>query len=148
MKSTSPESLAQTVWRIVRQIPPGQVATYGQIAVMLPPPEGSDPTEFRKLAPKWVGEAMNQVSSVDSKNIPWWRVVNAKGGISLPKGSAVALQQASRLKKEGVEFDAKEQIDLAKFGWAGPDVEWRLEHGLLPPPSPDEEDGAQQLNLL
>lgn len=139
------------VWKIVRQIPSGKVSTYGQIASMLPCPKLVEPEEFQKLAPKWVGQSMNMVSGVDNQNIPWWRVINAKGGISLPEGSAAALKQLTRLKKEGVTFNAKEQTDFAEFGWLGPSDDWLAENGFLPPApffEPPSEDNPQQMSLF
>jgi len=96
---------------------------------------------------------MNAVSEVDSPHIPWWRVINAKGGVSLAAESRAGHQQRGRLKREGVAFDAKERVDFAKVGWAGPDVAWLAEHDLLPPAPllkealPDE-DKPQQLSLF
>ncbi|NJL93768.1 MAG: MGMT family protein [Anaerolineae bacterium] len=64
------ETFYRTVWEIVRQVPPGQVTTYGQIASMIPCPPGVPEEAYRKLAPRWVGDAMNQVSAGDDITIP------------------------------------------------------------------------------
>ena len=77
------DAFNRTVWAIVRQVPGGIVTTYGQIASMIPRPDEVDETDYEKLSPRWVGDAMNAVSRADNKNIPWWRVINGKGGVSL-----------------------------------------------------------------
>jgi alkylated DNA nucleotide flippase Atl1 len=46
------------VWDIVRRIPAGKVATYGQIARMILPPKGVDPKAYLSLGPRWAGSAM------------------------------------------------------------------------------------------
>lgn len=123
----------ETVWRIVQQVPVGIVTTFGQIATMIPTPEGVDADDYTKLSPKWVGNAMNAVSFVDEASVPWWRVINAKGGISLPEGSKAAKLQRLRLENEGVQFSKKDLVDLNQYGWDGPLAEWLAEMKLLPP---------------
>ena len=148
-----PEGFNRTVWLIVRQVPSGTVTTYGQIASMIPAPPELDPDDYVRLAPRWVGKAMNAVSSVDSKNIPWWRVINAKGGISLSIDSTAGQQQRFRLKREGVEFDAKEQVDFHICGWQGPVEDWLQKQNLLAPiplvdDDPPSDDNPTQLSLF
>lgn len=146
-----PDALAyfRVVWLIVKQIPRGAASTYGQIAAMIPPPEGVDPDVYVRIAPRWVGDAMNAVSRVDDPEIPWHRVINSKGGISLPDDSVSAAVQRARLREEGMLTDDRERVDLKVYGWEGPSAAWLDEHGLLPPPSlkpPD--DQPQQLSLF
>ncbi len=128
-----PDSFNPLVWSIVRQIPAGQVSTYGQIASMIPPPDGIEPPDFDRLGPRWVGDAMNAVSRIDDPTIPWHRVINAKGGISLPPGSKSAVLQRQRLEDEGVLFGKGETVDLNTVGWEGPDASWLRYHGFNPP---------------
>ncbi len=139
-----PMSYYKIVWDIVRQIPPGKVSTYGQIASMIPPPENLNPPDYDRIAPRWVGYAMNASSSADLDTktapdgltaIPWQRVINSKGGISLPEGSHSAIQQRLRLEAEGVQFDDKELIDLNVYGWEGPDDNWLRTRQLYTPRS-------------
>jgi len=151
-KPPDQQAYYETVWEIVRQVPPGQVVTFGQIAAMIPPPEGVDPELYRRIAPRWVGYAMNAVSFPDDPSVPWQRVINSKGGISLEEGSRPAIQQRARLEVEGVEFNNNNQVDFDRFGWDGPDDDWLRKHKLLrphsmksPPASPDE---PQQLSLF
>ena len=128
-----PDVFNRVVWSIVQQIPRGQVATYGQIASMIPAPDGVPDADYARLGPRWVGDAMNAVSSVDDPAIPWHRVINAKGGISLPEGSRSAFLQRVRLEAEGVDFDGKALVDFSAVGWDGPDADWLRENGLLTP---------------
>ena len=142
----------ETVWEIVRQVPPGHVVTFGQIAAMIPPPDGIAPDVYKRVGPRWVGYAMNAVTFPDEASVPWHRVINSQGGISLEEGSAPAAKQRARLEAEQVRFDQKDQIDFDVFGWDGPADDWLTAHGLLkphsmksPPPSPDD---PQQLSLF
>jgi methylated-DNA-protein-cysteine methyltransferase related protein len=102
----------EQVWNLVRQIPRGQVATYGQIAKMIPPPGGVDLEAYTAFAPRWVGGAMANCPD----DVPWQRVINSQGKISQRPG---AERQRQLLEQEGVEFDAKDRVDLKKFGWKG-----------------------------
>lgn len=102
----------QQVWQIVRRIPAGKVASYGQIAAMIPPPGGMDPKSYLAFSPRWVGGAMANCPD----NVPWQRVVNSQGKISLRPG---AEKQRELLEDEGVEFDDRGRIDLKIYGWDG-----------------------------
>ena len=53
----NPEIFYPIVWDILRQVPHGVVTTFGQIASMIPTPDGIDPTDYQKLGPRWVGDA-------------------------------------------------------------------------------------------
>src|SRR5687768_213571 len=132
-QSPDPSTYNVLVWEIVKQIPEGQVSTYGQIASMIPPPDGVDPEQYRRLSPRWVGSAMNAV--LPGHGIPWQRVINSQGKISLPAGSASADQQRGLLEMEQVEFDEDGKIDLETFGWEGPDPVWLEQNGFLKPRS-------------
>jgi methylated-DNA-protein-cysteine methyltransferase related protein len=98
------------VWDIVRQVPAGRVATYGQIARMMPPPEGVDEKAYRVFGPRWVGSAMAKCP----EDVPWQRVINSKGEISVRPG---AEHQRQLLEGEGVQFNERGRIDLKVFGW-------------------------------
>jgi methylated-DNA-protein-cysteine methyltransferase related protein len=117
------------VWEIVRQVPAGQVTTYGQIAAMIPPPEETDVSRYMSFGPRWVGGAM----AACPEGVPWQRVINSQGKISLGRGEA-GLIQRSLLEVEGVQFDERERVDLSRYGWSGPPEGWLQERGLLPPP--------------
>lgn len=125
----NPRAFNEQVWEIVRQIPTGKVSTYGQIAAMLPTPEGLTLRDFESFAPRWVGGAMAACPG----DVPWQRVINSQGKISLRKGGGGA-DQRELLEAEGVAFDDRERVDLAVYGWEGPAEEWLKARGLLPPP--------------
>ncbi len=110
-----PQGFRIHVWELVRLIPIGKVATYGQIAAYLPLPLGMSAQDFRAFAPRWVGGAMAACPA----DVPWQRVINSQGKISL-KGSDQTRQQ-ELLEAEGVEFDEHHRVDLKRFGWNGPE---------------------------
>jgi methylated-DNA-protein-cysteine methyltransferase-like protein len=112
----NPSEFQSQVWNLVRRIPHGRVATYGQIALMLPPPEGVDPETYRAFGPRWVGGAM----AACPDDVPWQRVINSKGEISPRPG---AQKQHELLREEGVVFNEKDRVDLKKYGWNGSDEE-------------------------
>lgn len=124
-----------TVWKIVRQVPSGVVTTYGQVAALIPCPEGLSPEDFAAFRARWVGQAMAACPA----DVPWQRVINSQGKISARRG---AENQRRILEQEGVRFDAKEKIDLKVFGWDGPSSEWLQENHLL------DAGGPKQLSLL
>jgi methylated-DNA-protein-cysteine methyltransferase related protein len=105
---TDKTRLFEIVHSLVRSIPPGKVASYGQIARLAGAPGGA----------RTVGWAMHGVSDPD--DVPWHRVVNARGQVSLREGAGAELQRAL-LEDEGVEFGIHGRIDLKRYGWDGPD---------------------------
>ncbi len=109
----NPQEYYQQVWGLVRQIPRGKVATYGQIALMLPPPIGVDFDSYKAFSPRWVGGAM----AACPDDVPWQRVINSQGKISERPG---AEKQRQLLEEEGIVF-VKDKVDLKKYGWGGPD---------------------------
>ena len=102
-----------TVWEIVGSIPAGKVATYGQIAALIPTPPGVLPETYKAFRARWVGSAMAECPP----SIPWQRVINSQGKISSRQG---AEHQRRLLEAEGVVFDSHERVDLKRFGWSGP----------------------------
>lgn len=93
------------VWDAVSRIPRGKVATYGTIAALCGRPGHA----------RFVGYALHHVPP--GSGIPWQRVINARGEISLPGRAGES--QRLLLKKEGVTFSGK-AVDLRKFGWEPP----------------------------
>jgi methylated-DNA-protein-cysteine methyltransferase related protein len=150
MLPPDPAAFNALVWLIVRQIPAGQVSTYGQIASMIPAPAGADETDYQRLGAVWVGKAMNAVSARDDGDVPWQRVINSQGGISLPEGSRAAVQQRQRLEQEGVTFDSRQRVDLKRWGWDGPLEDWLRQHRLYRPVSlrAVTDDKPQQMSLF
>jgi methylated-DNA-protein-cysteine methyltransferase related protein len=114
---TSPpnsEFFKAQVWAMVRKIPAGKVATYGQIATLVPIPPGVEPDSYRAFGARWVGGAMANCPA----DVPWQRVINAQGKISLPEGGGRSVQR-ELLETEGVEFDDRDRINLDRFRWEG-----------------------------
>ena len=107
----NPQEFNERVWQLVRQVPRGKVATYGQIALMLPTPIGVDSESYRAFGPRWVGSAM----AACPDDVPWQRVINSQGKISERPG---ADKQRKLLEEEGIEF-VKDKVDLKKYGWGG-----------------------------
>jgi methylated-DNA-protein-cysteine methyltransferase-like protein len=93
----------EAVWDLVRQIPRGKVMCYGQIATLLGTPRGA----------RGVGDAM--FHAVD--DVPWQRVINAKGEISLGGHPDRPRLQREMLEAEGVLFDAVNRLDLKRYLW-------------------------------
>lgn len=110
----NPQAFYAQVWEIVRQIPRGKVASYGQIAKMIPPPNGVEIKTYVAFGPLWVGGAM----AACPNDVPWQRVINSKGEISVRDG-ADARRQRLMLHEEGVDFNPRGRIDLKKYGWNG-----------------------------
>ncbi|HUI87678.1 MAG TPA: MGMT family protein [Anaerolineales bacterium] len=109
----NPQQFYERVWALVRQVPRGKVATYGQIALMLPVPDGVDLESYKAFGPRWVGGAM----AACPDDVPWQRVINAQGKVSPRPG---AEKQRHLLEEEEIEF-VKDKVDLKKFGWHGLD---------------------------
>lgn len=98
------------VWDLVRQVPPGKVTTYGQIARLLGAPEGVEERTYLAFGARWVGGAMASCP----EDVPWQRVINSQGEISLRPG---AERQRQLLEEEGVVFSERGRVDLKRFGW-------------------------------
>ncbi len=135
MQESSRETFNRLVWEIARQIPSGKVATYGQIAGMIPCPQGLDEQQYAAFKARWAGQAMAACPG----DVPWQRVINAQGKISPRGGEGVPLQRRL-LEQEGVQFDARERVDLKTFGWGGPPREWLRAHDLVTPPEEFHQD--------
>jgi len=93
------------IYSVVRSIPPGRVATYGQIAALAGLPGHA----------RQVGYALNALP--DEHDVPWHRVINAKGKVSLRAGGGFDDLQRRLLEAEGVLFDCRDAVSLLEFGW-------------------------------
>ena len=97
-------SLYERIYEAVMRIPEGTVSIYGQIAGMAGIPRGA----------RQVGYAMAALGRGRRRpEVPWHRVVNAKGE------SSIGGDQITRLEAEGIQFDDNGRIDLKIFGWDG-----------------------------
>ena len=97
-------NIFRKIYRIINSIPYGQVATYGQIAQLVP-----------VSSARVVGFALSSLPDSE-KNIPWHRVINRDGKISSRNPNDVMLQR-KLLISEGVKFDNNGKVDLKTFGW-------------------------------
>ena len=103
MKSSSYER----IWSVVRRIPRGRVATYGQVARIAGLPRHA----------RLVGYALNALEDARAKSVPWQRVINAQGKVSPRAFAGSEAVQRKLLEREGVRFDVRDRVDLARFGW-------------------------------
>ena len=92
----------------MRRIPRGRVATYGQVARLAGLGGGA----------RLVGYALHALAE-DERGVPWQRVINAQGRISPRALRRRRGVQRKLLVREGVRFDARARVDLARFGWKG-----------------------------
>jgi len=104
-------AVASDSWRriyaVVRRIPRGRVATYGQVAWIAGLPRQA----------RLVGYALH--AAAESGAVPWHRVINAQGRISLrAEGPGGSVLQRLRLEQEGVRFDARGRVALGEYGWS------------------------------
>lgn len=104
-------SFFDRVYAVVRRIPRGKVASYGQIAALLGHPQ----------AARTVGWALNALRGREVDDVPWQRVINSAGRISISRADLSADLQRALLEAEGVEFDAYGYVDWRRFGWEGLD---------------------------
>ncbi len=125
--------LFERVYFLVRAVPAGKATTYGQIGAMCGVSDSRIIGDVMRAAPE---------------DVPWQRVINARGGVSLQ--GAIGARQRALLESEGVAFDENGRVDFAKVGWI-PGAEWLAENGYKQPPRLAQEksqtDGAQ-LNLF
>jgi methylated-DNA-protein-cysteine methyltransferase-like protein len=104
------DSFFDQIYEVVRRIPPGNVASYGQIARLLGKPR----------AARSVGWALHNLP--EGSDVPWQRVLNAQGIISLDvHGPGGAIQKAI-LEEEGIVFDERGRVDMDTYGWTGLDL--------------------------
>ncbi len=93
------------IYKVVRHIPKGRVATYGIVARLA----------GRPGAARTVGWALSALD--DESDVPWWRVLNAAGRISLSGADHNSVLQRALLLREGVKFAPGGGVNLATFGW-------------------------------
>ena len=109
LRQTAPpqgDAAVAAICAVIRRIPRGWVATYGQVAAMAGLPRRA----------RLVGSVLQTLDP--AADIPWHRVVNAKGEVSysLSRNGGDALQRRL-LEQEGVEFDERNRFNLERFRW-------------------------------
>ncbi len=107
-KSTETRPISESyraIYEVVRKIPRGRVATYGQVAELA----------GLKGHARQVGYALHNLP--EGSNVPWQRVVNAAGRVSPRAWSGSEIQQQILLEEEGVVFDSGGRLDLETYRW-------------------------------
>ena len=108
MVNPGPHDKHALIYDVTRMIPYGRVATYGQVALWAGLPGQA------RLA----GYALFNLPNELVDSVPWQRVINARGEISYSESRrGNDFKQRELLEAEGVEFDAKGRVNLARFGW-------------------------------
>jgi methylated-DNA-protein-cysteine methyltransferase related protein len=125
-------ALYEKIYQVAEQIPHGLVASYGDIAAIVG--GGCDA--------RTVGYALNEIPK-QRAGVPWQRIISKEGGISTR-----GLAQRQLLESEGVEFNARGYVIMARFRWDGPSAEWAAEHGFQTLPPRDEGDRAEQMSMF
>lgn len=97
------DSFPQRVWQIVAAIPEGSVTTYGEVARLAGSPR----------AARQVGGVLRRLP--EGSTLPWYRVINSQGTISLTGPDLQRQRQA--LLSEGVQVSGSGRIDLLKYRW-------------------------------
>lgn len=105
------EPLYERIYAMVRRIPPGKVTTYGRIAELV-----------GGCTARMVGYAMAALKRGTAPEVPWQRVINAQGKISIHGDGIGNAMQRTLLEEEGVVFDVNDRVDFSVFGWPGPDA--------------------------
>ncbi len=95
---------SQRVIEIIKNIPKGKVSTYGQVAALAGNYQAS-----RQVA--WILHSLSE-----QENLPWHRVINCDGKISLKQGYGYE-NQKELLSEEGISFDGNDRIDFDKYLW-------------------------------
>ena len=105
-KTSDFDNWVKAVWHVVNGIPRGHVLTYGEVARLA----------GMSRAARRVSQAMRRAPR--GMNLPWHRVINAQGKISIPEDSPGHQRQKELLELEGVVF-LNGKIDLQRFGYQG-----------------------------
>lgn len=95
----------EDVHAVVRRVPRGRVVAYGAVAAVAGHPG----------AGRAVGGIMSSLP--DDSDVPWWRVINSRGEISIRGMLHGPIVQRKLLEAEGVRFDKKGRVDWRRFGW-------------------------------
>jgi methylated-DNA-protein-cysteine methyltransferase related protein len=105
-KSAAP--FRERVYAMVRSVPRGRVASYGDIAALVGTPR----------AARGVGAALQSLET--GTDVPWWRIVNRSGRLTIPADHGLRALQRTLLERERVRFTAAGEVDLERHHWRGP----------------------------
>jgi len=103
------------VYRVTQRIPAGKVTSYGRIAQMLGRPRAARAVGYALSALQDAGSGALYTSAT----VPWQRVVNSQGRISIVNRTHTAAEQARLLREEGVMVDETGRVDLNLYLWEG-----------------------------
>ena len=98
---------AAQVYRVVERCPRGKIVSYGGVAAMLGQPR----------AARAVGKALNALP--EDTRVPWWRVVNSRGEVSIRGVEHGQILQRTLLEREGIKFERNGRISWKLYGWDG-----------------------------
>lgn len=99
------DAVYERIYALVRRIPKGKVATYGQVARIV-----------GRCTARMVGYAMAALRG--RKDVPWQRVINFQGGISPRACGDGSFRQRKLLEGEGIRFNSRGRLDLKKYRWS------------------------------
>ena len=118
MTNPGPHDKHQLIYQVTRRIPKGRVATYGQVAALAGLPGHA------RLA----GYALFNLPEHLDGEVPWQRVINARGEISYSESRRGGdFLQRELLEQEGVEFNERGKVDLGRYGWKPSESDWLTE---------------------
>jgi methylated-DNA-protein-cysteine methyltransferase-like protein len=123
------------IWEQAALIPEGQVASYGQIAK-----QAGLPRRGARMVARAVGAAPAEMQ------LPWHRIVNAQGRISIPRGSSRYEQQQELLRDEGVVVN-NGQLDMDRYRWSPTLDELLWGPGMFHEPEPAQPDAAGRVRV-
>lgn len=105
---SSPPPFRTRVLALVRAVPRGRVSSYGDIAALAGSPR----------AARGVGAALQGLG--DDTDVPWWRVVNRSGRLTIPADHGLRVLQRTLLERERVRFTPGGEVDMERHRWGGP----------------------------
>ena len=103
-----PSNTYLRIYQVVRRIPAGKVATYGQVAALSGLSGGA----------RQVGYALHCLP--EASEVPWQRVINSRGEVSPRSTAGWDEVQRHFLEEEGVTFDRRGRVDLEIYRWEPP----------------------------
>ncbi|WP_339843093.1 MGMT family protein [uncultured Halopseudomonas sp.] len=101
---TNSASVRETFWQVLAAVPEGRVTSYGKLAQLAGMGRGA------RLAGRWLGQLPEGTA------LPWHRVVNSQGQLSLPPDHPAGQEQYQRLLAEGIIITDR-RVDMKRFGW-------------------------------
>ena len=110
------DKLHTRILSVIKQVPAGSVATYGQVALVA----GASNARM-------IGRILKYLP--DGSDVPWHRILNSAGMISSRGEGGPSVEQSRRLKAEGVLITVNGKVNFKEHGWSGPDWFWLEENG-------------------